>query len=322
MFGNIIKRHLENNFIAFPGGGSGSLFSVQTGVRHCSDKPLKIFQKKHDIIWINNPHYDNSFLSQENLDKIISAKKHVFISCSNKQTAGILSRKRFETIRVGKEAILDLNKEHFDNSRLKESIRSGLRTGNPVEYLPDNKIAARLEEFKTVCRHANEPQIKHFFNDKLTCLNRLFVFEDFNGLWLGALMLSAVNESIIKTDLLLRRKDAPNGVMEALIYNTFKKLGDEGFKLWSLGEVPYIIYDSSLFSKEYWINLIGRKTRFAYNYYGLFKFKNKFSPDWNDVFICTKRKLNPLLLIKILIESNLMILILYKAFLLIFKSWN
>ncbi len=329
MFGNIVKRYLENNFISFPYGGSSSLFYLQSGAKRDSGKHVKNkkylsaknHENGHEILWINNPHYDASFFSQENLDKIISAKKHVFVNCSDRRTAEILSRKRFETIRVGKEAVLDFNKEHFDNSRLKESIRAGTRIGNTVEYLPDIKSAARLEEFKSICRHGNEPQIKHFFNDELTATNRLFIFEDFDGLWMGALMLSEVNEKTVKTDLLLRRNNAPNGVMEALIYNTFKKLKNESFGKWSLGEVPYIIYDSKIFSKEYWINLIGRKTKFAYNYYGLFKFKDKFNPDWNDVFICTKRRLNPLLLLKILIESNLMILILYKAFLLIFQSW-
>ncbi len=272
-------------------------------------------------VWINNPHYLKDFEYKIDTDKTISDGKNIFISCCNKRIAEKLSRKNFEAIRVGKEAILNLNNDHFTGTRLKESIRAGQRCGKMKEYSYCRETEEKLEEFKSACTHSAEPQIKHFFETELSDSGSLFVFEDMQGKWLGALMLREASGKIVKTELLLRKKDTPNGVMEALIYEVFSELRREGFEYWSLGEVPYVVYDSMFFSKEYWINFLGRRTKFAYNYYGLFRFKNKFKPDWNDVFICSKSRLNIVILFKILTESNLIILILYKA-LLIFSGFN
>lgn len=266
-----------------------------------------------DILWINNPHYSTDIFKTVRLNELKDVSKSVFISCCDERIARRLSLENFEIIKVGKEAVLNLNNDHFVDGRLKQSVRSGLRRGIMKEYPYNQENASRLEIFKSRCTHGGEPQLKNFFQDIFTSLNRLFVFEDKNGNWQGALMLSRIDDKRIKTDLLLRKKGAPNGMMEALIYETFSKLKREGFEIWSLGEVPYIIYDSPSFSKEYWINYLGRKTRFAYNYSGLFRFKDKFNPEWKDVFICTKRRLNFFMLLKILLKSNLIILILYKA---------
>jgi lysylphosphatidylglycerol synthetase-like protein (DUF2156 family) len=53
------------------------------------------------------------------------------------------------------------------------------------------------------------------------------------------------------------------------------------------------------------INFIGRRLRFAYNYKGLYLFKNKFSPTWIDYYFCIKPKLTFYVLIKVLIKTNL-----------------
>lgn len=272
-------------------------------------------------VWINNPHYLKDFENNLDTNKIISEDKNIFISCCNKRIAEKLLSKNFEAIRVGKEAILNLNNDHFTSAKLKESIRAGLRCGKMKEYRYSRETEDKLEEFKSACTHGDEPQIRYFFKTELSESVRLFVFVDEEGNWLGALTLRESYGNKVKTELLLRKKGAPNGVMEALIYEVFLKLKRKGFEYWSLGEVPYVVYDSMFFSKEYWINFWGRRTKFAYNYYGLFRFKNKFKPDWNDVFICTKRRLNIIILFRILTESNLIILILYKA-LLIFTQFN
>ena len=313
MFDNIIKWSSGNFFISSPFSCEhipGNLKPIKTG--NSSGFSGRSAKSRNKMVWINNPHY---CLGTADLEKLIAGRKPVFISCCSREIARGLAQKNFETIRVGKEAILNLNNDHFINTRLKESIRSGLRRGSMKEYSYCRETAARLEEFKSECMHGSEPQLKKFFNDKFTPFNRLFIFEEADGGWKGGLMLTEAGNKIIKTDLLLRKKDAPNGTMEALIFETFSRLKEEGFEIWSLGEVPYVVYDSVSFSKEYWINYLGRKTKFAYNYSGLFKFKNKFNPEWNDIFICTKRGLNLYLLLKILIESNLIILLIYKALL-------
>ena len=85
-------------------------------------------------VWINNPHYLKDFENNLDTNKIISEDKNIFISCCNKRIAEKLLSKNFEAIRVGKEAILNLNNDHFTSAKLKESIRAGLRCGKMKEY--------------------------------------------------------------------------------------------------------------------------------------------------------------------------------------------
>ena len=166
-------------------------------------------------------------------------------------------------------------------------------------------------------RNGNEPQLKYLFSDEFESFNRLFVIKDDLSLrekdfWYGAFMLSHKEKDYAQTELILRRKHAPVGVMEALIYSIFNKLKKEGYEYWSLGGVPFTVYEDKLFTKEGVINFIGRRLRFAYNYKGLFFFKNKFNPIWIDYYFCVKPKLNFSILLKVLIKTNLHKLIINK----------
>lgn len=278
----------------------------------------RVFQKnnspgKKPLLWINNPQYyfTNSELKED--DRINSKNISVFISGCDAGCANIFSGKNFRTFRAAKEAVLRTGGEHFRKRSIKELIRCGARNGTvkEVEFSITNKM--KLELFKPMCTHGKEPQLKYFFNDQFQSDTRLFVFtEKSTGEWAGAILTAKINEKHIRTDLLLRRKDAPKGVMELLIYKIFNILKSEGAESWSLGDVPYIVYDSKFLSKEYWINFTGRRLRYAYNYLGLYNFKNKFNPYWYDSYICTNSSHPLFSLFNIARVSNLMKLILFK----------
>ena len=76
--------------------------------------------------------------------------------------------------------------------------------------------------------------------------------------------------------------------------------------------MPFTVYEDTIFTKEGVINFVGRRLRFAYNYEGLFFFKNKFSPIWIDYYLCVKPKLTISILLKVLIKTNLHKLIIKK----------
>lgn len=268
--------------------------------------------KNKSIIWINNPQYRFDLTALEHYNKLFLRDIPIFISSCNSELAPYFEKKNFELIKFGKEAVLDLSRPHLKKKSVKELIRAGNRHGRVVEISYSEENRERLEEFKLECVHGSEPQLKHFFNDVFLPKNRLFVLRGENGNWLGGITIYCLNNGKVRTDLLLRRKNAPRGVMESLIKKIFDKLADEGYKYWSLGEVPYIVYGSRLFSKEFFINFTGRKLRFAYDYLGLYKFKNKFNPIWNDIYICSRPELKLITLIKISWISNMIKLIFKK----------
>ncbi len=278
----------------------------------------RVFQKqtipgKKPLLWVNNPQYYFTKSELKKDDRINSKNITVFISGCSRNYAKQFAQNNFKIYRAAKEAVLKTDVNHFNKKSIIELFRYGERNGliKEVDFTLENKI--KLELFKPECAHGKEPQLKYFFNDQFLRGTRLFVFIDKSDNWAGAILTAKINKSHVRTDLLLRRKDAPKGVMELLIYTIFNKLKSEGVKSWSLGDVPYVIYNSKILSKEFIVNFAGRSLRFAYNYLGLYNFKNKFNPEWYDSYICTNSPYPLFILIRIAWLSNLIKLILFKA---------
>lgn len=280
----------------------------------------KWFEKNRNFIWINNPQAKFDIEALNSYNNIFLNNISIFITGCNSSLVPFLKKNKFEIMKTGKEAILNLDYAHFRNKSLKEIIRIGFKHGNIIEIPYSDQIRDKLEEFKSECTHGNEPQLKYLYNDILLPSNRLFVFESENGAWLGAITVRIMDKEKVITDLILRSKMATKGTMEALIYSIFGKIKQEGFISWSLGEVPYIIYDSPKLTKEYLINFTGRRLKFAYNYLGLYNFKNKFEPEWQEVYTCGKPKLNLTTFVKAASFSNMTTLVRSKFFYNLYSS--
>ena len=203
--------------------------------------------KQKSIIWINNPQYRFDLVPVQVYNKLFLRNIPIFISSCSQELAPFFKKNKFEVIKTGQEAVLHLDKNHFEKKSLKELIRAGLKRGRIEEIFYSDENYKRLELFKLECIHGKWPQLKHFFNDRFLPVSRLFV------------------------------------------------------------------YGSKLFSKEFFINFTGRKLRYAYNYLGLYNFKNKFNPEWKDIYICCKPKLNLITILKVSWLSNLAKLILKKS---------
>ncbi|MCL5030161.1 MAG: phosphatidylglycerol lysyltransferase domain-containing protein [Bacteroidetes bacterium] len=276
---------------------------------------LPIFHNKKTktFIWINNPQYRFDLVPIEAYNKLFLENIPILISSCSEKLVPFFTKNKFESIKVGKEAILNLKENPFKKSSLKELIKAGSKKGSIEEIPYSLENSLRLEKFKSECVHGHEPQLKYFFNDKFLPSSRLFIFKDNKNNWEGGILISIKDNEKIFTDLILRKENSPRGTMEALIHFIFIKLQMEGYKSWSLGEVPYVVYGSKLFSKEFLINFIGRKFRFAYNYIGLYNFKNKFSPEWENIYLCCKPGLSFQTILKISWRSNWIKLIFKKS---------
>jgi lysylphosphatidylglycerol synthetase-like protein (DUF2156 family) len=282
--------------------------------RYDEDKPvLFLIDLKKKTKWLTFARLPFGYNLTKFLNKYLySPDEGLLIDGCNKGFAYDLSDNGYEILKTGQEAIFDLQNDHFKKKSLKELIRRGNR-GKQIEEIPFSiQMRDRLRKFRYECAHGSEPQLKYLFNDEFEPFNRLFVIKDDSDSWRGAFMLSHKGKNYAQTELILRRKNAPVGVMEALIYSIFNNLKEEGYEYWSLGGVPFTVYKDKLFTKEGVINFIGRRLRFAYNYEGLFFFKNKFSPIWIDYYFCVKPKLTFSILLKVLIKTNLHKLIINK----------
>lgn len=243
---------------------------------------------------------------------ILQHAKNYFIVGCNYSNYRYLKDRGYKGIRMGREAILDLNFNHFKKKSLKELVRRGKKHGDVVEISYSDTTAQALQEFRKFSRHGKEPQLRYLFNTTFEDNNRLFVIRKPDGLWLGAILLSYKTNKYVQSEAILCRKNEPVGIMEALIYEIFRQLKREGIEYWTLGAVPFTIYGSRFLSKEYVINVSGRFMKFAYNYRGLYNFKNKFNPVWADYYICIRPFFDPGAMVGILNKSNLLKLGLYK----------
>jgi hypothetical protein len=85
--------------------------------------------------------------------------------------------------------------------------------------------------------------------------------------------------------------------VEALFVGTMDILKEEGFKEFSLGEVPFVsdsfvsatALNSGQHVKEKVLFCTGHLLKYAYNYDNLFRFKNKFRPVWRPVYVCAPK---------------------------------
>ena len=249
------------------------------------------------------------------LTNYISTKNgSVLLRGINTSTSHILRQKGFEILPLGKEAVLSLDKNHFAKSSIREIIRRGFRSGFVEEIPYSPEIEKRLLEFEKKTVHGSEPLLTNLYVTGFPKETRLFVFKNANDNWLGAIVISVNSKEKYQTEFLLRKKSAPPGIMEALIYDIFNTLKTEDKKYWSLGEVPFVLSadEHKRFSQADVLYRIGHLFRFAYNFDGLFFFKNKFNPNWEDVYIVGYPRITLRQIFTVAIKSNLLKLIFFK----------
>lgn len=242
-------------------------------------------------------------------------KKCLLIRGCGEELSDALTCSGYERISVGMEAVLEFGGNHFNKKSLRSLIKRGKRFGETAELEFNNMNIEKLQNFKRLTAHGSSPQLKNLFRDEFAENSRLFVFRSVESEWLGAVLVSDNSKYKYHTELILRLSGAPVGVMEALIYDVFTALSNTGRLEFSLGEVPFISANQgqSFFSKSKLIRLSGRLLKFAYNYKGLYAFKNKFQPRWEKIYLCGKPHIRLSDLFSMAIKSNLIALSLFKA---------
>jgi len=278
------------------------------------DEKVSIIQIGRKNIWLNG----GSFNSIENFTssiKKISKEKKVIIRGCNQNVLKELRENGFNETLFAKEAIIELNKEISFSKKAKRRIGSLLRRGTIREVSYSEDGISQLENFTKTTIHCEKPKLKNLFLDNFSEKTRLFIYEIIPNQWEGAILLSKNSTFKIQGEQFYRKKDGINGIMDVLVYRICQIIKDEGYSEFSLGEVPFVAKDeSSNFSKTNILSYIGRKIKFVYNHEGLYYFKDKFATRWDDIFICTNRKLRFYDIFKMAKKSNLLSLTLYKIF--------
>lgn len=223
-----------------------------------------------------------------------------------------------KALQIGLEALLPLQQQPWDRPSLWALARRGRRGGTVQELLPSPENQRKLKELMASTPYAHRPQLALAFRTRFDNTVRCFAFVSPGGQWQAAVTLSQVSAGYLHTELLLRHRRAPAGAVEALITGTAETLLAQGLHTWSLGGVPFArrnqpaeLVGQPL--KTMAVNSAGRLFKFAYNYEGLFKFKDKFRPQWRPLFLCAAPNFPWRVLADLAFKMNYLQLVTYSA---------
>ncbi len=263
--------------------------------------------------WISFSEIETIGYFRRELQSLISQNKKIIIrGVKPENMKSLLSDLNFKFYPIGSEALLDTSKDLFEKKSLKELIKRGQRHGRIREKNISNLDWVKYTDLWLNSAHAEEPKLKYLYRLEVDKHCKIFVMSA-KDKYLGAVTISKNNPTKYQAELILRRKNAPVGIMEALIYHIKEELFSMGVKSFSLGEVPFVIKEKGIHNFiPLTLNAIGRGLKFAYNYKGLFNFKNKFNPLWKDVYLAAYPSLRPGMMFNIYFNSNLNDLVLYK----------
>lgn len=270
-------------------------------------KHKKLYLSLSGTDWISSARIpeDKSFFDLEHVLNQYPKKRTLIRGCSF-HIARYLQHKGFEILPIGSEAVLDLQSEIFKKKSLQSLVKRGIKFGKFEQIVPSEKNIQKLRLFKTQTRHGHKPQLHFLFNEQINSDIDSFVWKDNKGEWLAFVSISRINSLKAHTELLLKSKNSSTGIMEALLYNIFLVLKSKGYKYWSLGEVPFIFSkpNQPLSFRDRLIAKWGQKLSLVYNTQTLYSFKDKFSPQWQSVYIAGYPKISNLALLEMAIQTN------------------
>ena len=227
------------------------------------------------------------------------AKKICFFGCSERAAEEARSV-GYSVIKFGQEAVLDIRNFSLKGNRM-ENVRRGLNhagnVGVTVNEYPYQR--GRVSELE---RELEEVSRDWLTSKRTPELEFLLGRTEFHRLE-GRRIFTAKSRDRIEgfvilnrvplgegwyTDILRRRNDAPNGVIEKLIVEIMDVLRPEGARNLFLGMVPFVGIDTDAEENRKLSRLMdSMKDRmdFLYPIRPEHFFKNKFHPLWRDVYM-------------------------------------
>jgi len=266
------------------------------------------------LTWLSVCSFQNYSQFNSFIEKYPKQKKNnlVIRGCNNSLVT-LFKSNGYSSTRVGMEAVLETNKKHFEKKSIKQLVKRGLRHGKVIQFSYSIINKQKLEKFRVKTTHADEPQLENLFQTEFKSDNLLYVFISKNNKWLGAVLVSKNGQSKLHTELILRTKESPIGILESILNKIFIDAKKNNIRELSLGEVPFVynnVNNNGIIG--YFAIKFGRILKFAYSYDGLYNFKNKFQPRWDDIHICSNPQVSIEHLFFLFIKSNFHKLIFYK----------
>jgi phosphatidylglycerol lysyltransferase len=205
----------------------------------------------------------------------------------------------FKTLKIGEEAILklaDFNLEGSARAEIRHCVNRMKKLGVEYKWMTMDSVPYYL--FENIY-HLHQNWSREKGNLSLTYSMNFFPFPLDKEAWVLA-VLSADQKLIaclsffpyqnhqgMVLDLMLRDPQASNGTMEAAIAESARFFQEHDVQELSLGMAPLSDVELSKQQNimEKGIRLIYEKFNYFYGYRSLFKFKDKFIPEWRHKYV-------------------------------------
>jgi phosphatidylglycerol lysyltransferase len=204
----------------------------------------------------------------------------------------------FDQVQIGEEAIVDLNTFHLKgkvNQNLRTAVNRLTKTGHRVNVFAPPISDDLLRQLRPISdewlKHKNgaEKQFSMGWFDRdylQDCY--IGVVYDANGRMLAfANCMTGYNRSEVTVDLMRHRENVEKGMMDFLfiaLFEHFKGLGLAGFSF-SLSPLAGVGTSPDARRVEKGLNYFFEHLNQFYNFKGLHKFKEKYSPRWEPRYL-------------------------------------
>jgi phosphatidylglycerol lysyltransferase len=211
----------------------------------------------------------------------------------------------FRKLKLGDDAVTDLTQFSLEG-RERKSLRhtvnkleeSGLRT---VLFEPplSPEVLAQLEEVSDewlrLSRHRERRFTQGRFERDYLRDSPVFAARDDIGVILAFVnLIPSYRQGEATIDLMRRRHDAPNGIMDFVFVKLFMQLKEQGYTLFNLGMAPMAGFSENEIatSEEKAIHYFFQHMRFLFSYKGLHRYKAKYATIWEPRYAIYRHPLD------------------------------
>ncbi len=211
----------------------------------------------------------------------------------------------FKKLKVGDEAIVDLNRFTLEGKAGREfryKINQLEKAGIHAEYYeppaPD-AIFTQLKEVSDEWLQFPGRRERQFalgnFEEEYVRSTPVLTAEDTSGKVLGFVnLIQSYRPGETTVDLMRRRNDAPNGVMDYLFVKMFLRKKEEGFGRFNLGMAPMSGFQAheEASPEERAIHAFFQHLNFLFSFKGLLAYKSKFASQWEPRYVIYRTPLD------------------------------
>jgi phosphatidylglycerol lysyltransferase len=210
----------------------------------------------------------------------------------------------FKTLKLGDDARVDL--QQFDVKKTSKGVRSGVskieRLGIEARWVEaplDDDTVRQLTEVATDWQQIPGRRERHFalgqFNPDYVRSNPALIAVDRQGVAQAFVTVPpSYRRGEATLDLMRRRRDSPNGIMDFLIVKLLAKDRELGYETVSLGMVPMNGFAPSEnpSPEERAIHDFFQRLNFVFSFKGLRAYKAKFATGWEPRYVIYRTDLD------------------------------